>query len=218
MLSLTSSLIKFGLLLKAAAIATEPAPEHRVDCILKSSISGEPAMMRAISTPPFSPLMLLQKCSLCSFVDPTCPSSRSASTAAHSDEMPLLFRWSRRRVSSEASTGRHARTPFSPRALSLRSTSSRGLFSKALHRVVNASSATSSTRPAMQSARLATVTESSWRRAEAMSAAASESKLFVESLTDEKEVSPSVMGLASSAARSAGNTLGWFWLAGWSPP
>eukprot|EP00955_Chlamydomonas_euryale_P026367 278381-Chlamydomonas_euryale.AAC.9 len=143
----------------------------------KSSIFGARARIFAMCSAPASALMLLKRCSWRS--SPL--ACRSSSTAAHAwMEHPTFCRLRLCRPACDVMADAHARTPFSPSALSLRLSTDSWHPARAPHSVRSASSASSSGRPAITSEM------SAWRRlpatfaiALAATAAASRPKLFV---------------------------------------
>mmetsp|Transcript_13369 Transcript_13369/g.55989 ORF Transcript_13369/g.55989 Transcript_13369/m.55989 type:complete len:464 (-) Transcript_13369:292-1683(-) len=187
----------------AAAIAAPPAAPTRVLEHRKSSIERHFASSRERWPAPSSPVMLLKKCSRRSVA--ALSSGRiSAIAAAASLEMPLFWNLSERSDRCASNAARAARTPFSPNALSDRSSSSSCTLASPLHMAVMAASASSSGRPAMVSLRSADTSRSpAAARRSAATPAASTPNDLPESLTCVTRLPAADRRSRSSPARSA---------------
>mmetsp|Transcript_29255 Transcript_29255/g.95339 ORF Transcript_29255/g.95339 Transcript_29255/m.95339 type:complete len:271 (-) Transcript_29255:138-950(-) len=181
--------------------ALPPSSPTREEDMRKSSSAGALARSFAMATAPASPLMLLWRCSFLSL----CGLGRSSKTAAHAPLEPPMFC---RRSSSSAvcvvSALPHARIPFSPSALSLRSSFVSDGAEKALQMVVITSIPSVSGRPATMSL----ITSSSsccprLRTASATTSAASRPKLFPVSVTLRNDAPGARSGESTARARSA---------------
>mmetsp|Transcript_19165 Transcript_19165/g.41397 ORF Transcript_19165/g.41397 Transcript_19165/m.41397 type:complete len:335 (+) Transcript_19165:1850-2854(+) len=143
----------------------------------KSSMRGARDRTLAMCSAPWLSLMLLKRCSCLRLL----LAWNSSSTARHAwMEQPTFCRERPSRAAWLVMASAHARTPFSPRALSLRFRVRSFAEARALHTMRSASRASSSGRPAMMSLMSASVRlPATFLMASAATAAASRPKLFV---------------------------------------
>mmetsp|Transcript_3816 Transcript_3816/g.10907 ORF Transcript_3816/g.10907 Transcript_3816/m.10907 type:complete len:416 (-) Transcript_3816:252-1499(-) len=191
---------------RAFAIANPPSDPTLLDAILKSSSLGHRAITLAMDAAPSHPLMLLSR--WIDRISEQC--TRSSSTAAQPcTEHPTFWNAMCLRAFCPAYALAHARMPFSPSALSLKSRLSSWASASASLMMESAWSASSSGRPAIISDMSACLSVALiFRMALAATCAASTPKLFVLNLIlDTVDPSTSIDASFSSAMSAVKNSL-----------